>query len=67
MVVSLRYDLYTSLHILKKCSTMRWELKTKSHKAYSNFKYGLSWLQKRTLNFDLDELSLLKAKLKKRF
>lgn len=46
---------------------MRWELKTKSHKAYSNFKYGLSWLQKTTLNFDLDELSLLKAKLKKPF
>lgn len=34
-----------SLHTLKKCSTMRKELKTKV-KAYSHFKYGLTWLKK---------------------
>lgn len=55
-MVSLRNDLYMSLHSLKKCSTMRWELKKKVIKLIVISSMVLLGC-KRDCNFDLDELT----------
>lgn len=56
MVVLLRKDLYMSFPILKKCSTMRWELKTKVVKLIVISSMVLLGYKKDS-NFDLDELT----------
>lgn len=56
MVVSFRNDLYMSLCILKKCSTMRWELKPKVIKLIVISNMVLLGFKKDS-NFDLDEIT----------